>query len=144
MFARIECPDGQVGVDVVGCRDHDECDRGIGQGFVEIGVAAHLVAPERHGLGSDLGDRERRSRAGSARAGDGSRDSEMPGPPGHDRRRPFLSMFAFPFQEPYRRVFLIIIDGAARVRNELLALDRTGEMFVAGDGVLMCAALVAQ
>ena len=69
VFARIQRPDSQIGVAVVGGRDHDELDGGVGQGVVQIGIAAHVVAPECQGLRANARRRAPRFRVSSDRAG---------------------------------------------------------------------------
>ena len=53
MPARVECIDGEIRMRVVGRGDHHECDLGIGQGFIEVGIAPDAFAPEGQRLFAD-------------------------------------------------------------------------------------------
>ena len=92
VLAGLERPDGQLGVACrAGVAITTSSTVGVGQGLVEVGVAAHVLAPERHGLGADLGVAGDDPVQPQARAGAGSADSGTPGPPGRGRRRPCRS-----------------------------------------------------
>ena len=83
----VERPHGQLGVRVVGRGDDDQLDRRVGEGLVELGIAADAVAPEGHRLLADprvAGDDPVQPQP---RLAPDQADSGTPGPPGRGRRR---------------------------------------------------------